>query len=188
MKTMKLKFRHIWWELFFMLVLVFPLIVYLSSLKFGEEIIIWFLCIGITPIAWLGLTYKAEGFWRVRAKIAWWMWLYFMTGTAIAKTLGILMFLLFGNILVLLPFFPFIISVGIYDFLYRLGWKSYLSIGGYFQFQPSFLFNKWTWKASNQLYFIVVTLLIVYGSIFIAKWRYKPETESEEKNDCKMIK
>ena len=188
MKSIKLKFSRTWWELFFMLVLVFPLLVYLSSLKFGEEILIWFLCIGITPIAWLGLTYKTEGFWRMRGKIAWWLWLYFITGTAITKTLGMLMFFAVGNILVLLPFLPFFISVGIYTFIDNLGYEVYNWLRSYFQSQPSFIFNNWAWYASHHLYFFVIPILIVYGSILIAKWRYKPEAESEEKNDCKMTK
>ena len=188
MKPITIKYKRTLWELFFMLVIVFPLLVYLSNLKFGNVILIWFTCILITPIAWWGLTYKTTGFWRMRGKIAWWMWLYFITGTAITKTLGMLMFFAVGNILVLLPFLPFLISVGIYDFLFRWGWKTYLCIGDYFHFQPNFIFNKWTLQASTQLYFIVIPILIVYGSILIAKWRYKPEDESEEENDCTMTK
>ena len=121
MKSMKSKFSRTWWELFFMLVLVFPLLVYLSRLKFGTEILIWFTCILITPIAWWGLTYKTTGFWRMRGKIAWWMWLYFMTGTAIAQTLGVLLFLAFDSIIVWIPFIPFTISMGLYNIIDDIG-------------------------------------------------------------------
>lgn len=130
-----------------------------------------------TPIVWKGFLYKADKFWRVRGKIARWMWMYFIGFPAVGGMIVLGAYVMFGNsswivklILVTAPLLPGFM----YTVLGNMGSEMYYALFHYFNINPYTLppWEEWIWWASFQLYFIVVSILVIFGSILIAKWWY----------------
>lgn len=151
-----------------------------------------------TPIVWKGFLYKADKFWRVRGKIARRMWMYFIGFPAVGGmivlgayvmfgnsswivtlvlVIGLGVYVIFGNlswivklILVTAPLLPGFM----YTVLGKMGSEMYYALFHYFNINPYTRspWEKWIWWASFQLYFIVVSILVIFGSILIAKWWY----------------
>lgn len=182
-------------EVVFIIVLLFPISVWFSV---KVDFFAWIPFMLATPIVWKGFLYKADKFWRVRGKIARWMWMYFIGFPAVGGmivlgayvmfgnsswivtlvlVIGLGVYVIFGNlswivklILVTAPLLPGFM----YTVLGKMGSEMYYALFHYFNINPYTLppWEEWIWWASFQLYFIVVSILVIFGSILIAKWWY----------------
>ena len=161
-------------EVVFIIVLLFPISVWFSV---KVDFFAWIPFMLATPIVWKGFLYKADEFWRVRGKIARWMWMYFIGFPAVGGMIVLGAYVMFGNlswivklILVTAPLLPGFM----YTVLGNMGSEMYYALFHYFNINPYTRspWEKWIWWSSFQLYFIVVSILVIFGSILIAKWWY----------------
>lgn len=177
--TMKLFHSRIFWETVILLGIIFPIGVYLSTFKYSiNDIFTWGVYLLVTPLVWKGFTYKATGFWKTRGKIARWLWIYFMTAGAIWGIGGVIWFLFFwestsviSNVVVIL-FLPLVIPAVLYKGLGFLGWELAQSMSDYIDPFMYPVLLACVRRSLYLLYFMAGTILIIFGSILIAKWWY----------------